>query len=179
MCSTRFCTLAPAVAVGGFQPAGACATAGRQSTGARRRSGRLASSERVEFEVPGRPAMLAGIRARVAEFARSMPFTEDQIEDIRLAVGEAGANAIRHGAAAQPCKIRVRMEKRGGSLRVSITDRGCGFDPASVRPAAAGSLEESGRGIAIMRALVDEVGFRRMHPGTRVDLVKHVKQAQS
>ena len=123
--------------------------------------------------------MLALIRYRVVEFARSMPFTEDELEDIKLAVGEASANAVRHGAAAPPCKVGVRMERRARCLKISITDRGCGFDPASVRPLAPDSLDETGRGIAIMRALVDKVRFRFNHPGTRVELTKRVRVAYS
>ena len=126
----------------------------------------------IEFEVPGRGEMLAEIRARVVKFARSMPFNHEQIEDIRLAVGEASANAIRHGRAPGSCKIHVKMERRPGCLKVRISDQGCGFDPGSVTVPPPGSLRAGGRGIMLMRALVDKVDFRFASPGTCVELTK-------
>ena len=129
----------------------------------------------VEFHVPGRAEMLALIRSRVVEFARSMPFSEEEIDDIKLAVGEASANAIRHGAAAASCKVAVKMERRPRCLKVSIADQGCGFDPSSVPTPAPGALVENGRGIMLMRALVDEVKFHFARPGTRVVLTKRLK----
>ncbi|MGC8861432.1 MAG: ATP-binding protein [Armatimonadota bacterium] len=179
MCWTKFFTLDAAHARNASEPPVSRALASDRRSGRAPRRSSLVQPKRVEFEVPGRPTMLALIRSRVVEFARLMPFSDEEIEDIRLAVGEAGANAIRHGAAARPCKVRVRMERRPRSLKISITDRGCGFDPASVKPPALGSLEEGGRGIAIMRSVMDDVAFRSMHPGTRVELVKRVKRTRS
>jgi anti-sigma regulatory factor (Ser/Thr protein kinase) len=122
--------------------------------------------------------MLAEIRSRVVEFARSMPFSRDQIEDIRLAVGEAGANAIRHGRAPGSCNIHVKMERYPGCLKVQISDSGCGFDPRSVTVPPPASLRAGGRGIMLMRALVDEVEFHFTSPGTRVDLTKRFQTGQ-
>jgi signal transduction histidine kinase len=49
------------------------------------------------------------------------------------AVRELVSNAVRHGEAA---KIRIAGEVRSGTLRVSVRDDGCGFDPAN-RPGQA------------------------------------------
>ena len=182
MCSTGFAALAaadarasplraPELAGLATGPSHACPVTRTARGGAKQHP--------VEFEVPGRAEMLALIRSRVVEFARSMPFTDDEIEDIRLAVGEASANAIRHGRAAAPCKVGVRMERRPRSLKINITDQGCGFDPGSITPPAANSLDETGRGIMLMRALVDRVRFRFTHPGTRVELTKRVRVGYS
>lgn len=129
----------------------------------------------VEFEVPSRPEMLSHIRARVEEIACAMPFGREEIEDIKLAVGEAGANALKHGVNPDwPC-VGVRIERAAGSLMVSISDKGRGFDPESVRSPEFGSLLENGRGIAFMKALMDEVRFYSLHPGTRVELTKYLR----
>ncbi len=127
---------------------------------------------REEFEVPGRPEMLALIRHRVAEFAASLPFSEEDVQDLTVAVGEAAANAVRHGIPSIDCNVCVRMERLPSCLRVSISDHGCGFDPRDIPLPKRGSLNESGRGIMIMRALVDKVRFRFNHPGIRVELTK-------
>lgn len=127
----------------------------------------------IEFEVPSRPEMIAYIRSRVVEYARTLPFTDEQIEDIRIAVGEAGSNAVRHGSTGD-CRIGVRIEKHTDGLVVVISDKGCGFDPNTVHVPEPGELVENGRGIVFMRALMDEVKFHFTHPGTSVELVKHL-----
>jgi len=129
-------------------------------------------ADRIEFEVPSRAEMIAYIRARAADFASSLSFSPEQIEDIRLAVGEASANALRHGANPDWCKVGVKMEKDAHRVKISIIDRGCGFDPSTVCVPAVGSLREGGRGIMFMKALMDEVRFHFSNPGTCVELTK-------
>lgn len=133
-----------------------------------------ASAPVVEFDVPSRAEMLSHIRARVEEAACAMSFTREEIEDIKLAVGEASANALKHGVNPQWPRVTVRIERASGALKISITDRGRGFDPDKVCPPEFGSLCENGRGIAFMRALMDEVSFHSLHPGTRVELTKRL-----
>lgn len=129
----------------------------------------------VEFDVPGRPEMISHIRSRAAEVALTMPFGTEQVDDIKIAVGEAGSNALRHGSNPDWCKITVRIERHADCLRVFIADRGCGFDPDAVQAAFPDPVSDSGRGIALMRALMDEVTFHFDSPGTRVELVKRLQ----
>ena len=133
----------------------------------------------VEFEVPGRAEMISYIRSRVADFACSMPFGPDEIEDIKVAVGEASANALQHGANPKWRRVGVKMERRKDGVRVSISDKGRGFSPKKVCAPKAGSLIEGGRGIMFMRALMDEVKFHFSRPGTRVQLTKKLRRAPS
>ena len=126
----------------------------------------------VEFEVPGRAEMISYIRARVADFALSMPFTRDDIEDIKLAVGEASTNAIRYGTTAECCNVGVRLEKRRDAMKICITDKGCGFNPDALCIPPIDDFSEGGRGILFMRVLMDEVKFHIGNPGTSVEMTK-------
>lgn len=130
----------------------------------------------IDFEVPGRAEMLAYIRSRVAKFAGSMMFSGEEIQDIMLAVGEAGSNAVRHGCASENCSIGVHLERHPEYMRVRISDKGPGFDLSSVPTPAFGSLSEGGRGIMFMRILMDRVNFSFNNPGTSVDMVKCVRK---
>jgi serine/threonine-protein kinase RsbW len=132
----------------------------------------------VEFEAPSRPSAVAGIRERVRRFARRMPFTLDELDDIRVAVGEACTNAVKHGHNPLHPRINIRLERHPDALRVFVTDHGPGFDPATVCPPRAQELCEFGRGIVCMRGLMDEVVFHRLDPGMRVELVKHANTTQ-
>lgn len=133
-----------------------------------------AGGDVLEFEVPDRAEMIAHIRARVAEFAASMPFCRDEIDDIKLAVGEASANALRHGANPDWRRVGVRVARLHDGISVRVRDRGRGFDPDHVCPPGDGELCEGGRGIMFMRALMDEVKFHFGSPGTEVELIKRL-----
>lgn len=135
--------------------------------------------EIIEFEVPSRAEMISHIRARVADFASQMPLDADEIDDIKLAVGEASSNALRHGANPDWPKVGVRMERRKDCLKVFISDKGAGFDPDSVCLPSIGDLCEGGRGIMFMRSLMDDVKFNPTSPGTCVELTKYFKPVHS
>lgn len=115
---------------------------------------------------------IAEVRSRVAKFARTMPFEEEAIHEIKLAVSEAATNALRHGSTDSACRMNIRMRRLTDGLSVTVSDRGGGFDPSSVCSQAPDSLCESGRGIWFMRAVMDDVIFRDNNPGTSVELVK-------
>ncbi len=132
--------------------------------------------ESVEFEIPSQPEMIHEVRSRAADFARRMPFTSEQIDDIKLAVSEAATNALRHGATPDGCRIAVRLERRPDALAITVRDKGCGFDPDAVCLPGPEWLGENGRGIWFMRAVMDEVTFRSNYPGTVVELVKRFNQ---
>lgn len=125
-----------------------------------------------EFDVPSEPEMVAVVRKRASDFAKMLPFSKEDIEDIKLAVGEASTNAIRHGANPKWCMVGVKMEKCKNAMKIQISDKGCGFNPDVACKIAADDFSEGGRGILFMKALMDEVRFHSKKKGTTVELVK-------
>jgi serine/threonine-protein kinase RsbW len=82
-----------------------------------------------------------------------------------LALREALNNAVIHGNGMDPNKlveIRCRCE-RGKGLWLIVRDQGRGFDPSAVpNPLTQQGLgQEHGRGIHLMKAMMDEVSFKR------------------
>jgi serine/threonine-protein kinase RsbW len=83
--------------------------------------------------------------------------------DIEMAMREALVNAVVHGNGENPCKL-VIVECRcytDGEVLITIRDEGRGFD-ASAAPdptTAENRLFEHGRGIYLMKTLMDEVSF--------------------
>jgi serine/threonine-protein kinase RsbW len=57
-----------------------------------------------------------------------------------------------------------------------IADQGQGFNPDKVPDPLASEnlLRGTGRGIFLIRSLMDEVHFRQLHPGTELTLIKHL-----
>ena len=81
---------------------------------------------------------------------------------IEVAVREALANAIEHGNSGDARRpVRVAAQVDGGVLEVTVVDDGAGFDPSAVPDPRAHEhrLAPRGRGLLLMRSLVDEVAF--------------------
>jgi serine/threonine-protein kinase RsbW len=115
------------------------------------------------------------------EFAERSGFDEDTVPNIAMAVREAAVNAVIHGNSYDPTKqITATFESNSESLIVRITDQGPGLDPDSVPDPLAPEniLRGSGRGIFLIKAFMDEVHFRQLHPGTELTLIKHRVPAQ-
>jgi anti-sigma regulatory factor (Ser/Thr protein kinase) len=108
-------------------------------------------------------------RSAIASFARICGFTREEVEDIRLAAGEALNNAVEHGHAARYSGFSVHCTFKDDEVTIEICDNGGGFatdSPISETPGARGR----GFGIFLMRKLMDVVRFER--DGTCVRLVR-------
>lgn len=82
--------------------------------------------------------------------------------NFRVGLTEALSNAMLYGNGSDPHKrVRVEVDIRVEELVVSVTDQGMGFDPSAVPdPTLPDNIEKSGgRGIFLMKALMDEVRF--------------------
>lgn len=82
--------------------------------------------------------------------------------NLRTALAEALANAIAYGNRLDPRRhVSVRVEAGREAVRIYVTDDGDGFDPAAVpNPTLPAYLErEDGRGLFVLRSLVDRVDF--------------------
>jgi serine/threonine-protein kinase RsbW len=108
-------------------------------------------------------------------------FDEDTVPQIAMAVREAAVNAVLHGNAYDASKhITASFETTTDSLVIRVTDQGPGLDPEKLPDPLAPEniLRGSGRGIFLIRAFMDEVHFRQLHPGTELTLIKHRTPAQ-
>ncbi len=133
-----------------------------------------------EFSVPCDLEFVADIRNRVAQVADSMPFTAEDVADVKLAVGEAASNAFRYGCpGGRADSIRIRCIGDSSGLTVEVTDSGPGFDPSLFPEPGVGCLDLGGRGIFFMKLAMDEVEFVRLDQGMLVRLVKFVKTPPS
>jgi serine/threonine-protein kinase RsbW len=116
------------------------------------------------------------VEAKAEGLAREAGFDEDTSSQIAMVVREAVINAILHGNKKDPAKkVRVSYELSDEMLRMTIADEGAGLDPDTVPDPLAPEniLRSSGRGIFLMRAIMDEVHFHQLDPGTEIELIKH------
>jgi serine/threonine-protein kinase RsbW len=109
-------------------------------------------------------------------YARQAGFDEDTACQIAMVTREAAVNAVLHGNKKDPNKrVTAGFEVTEDDLRIQISDEGPGLDPETLPDPLAPEniLKPSGRGIFLMRAIMDEVEFRRLAPGTEITMVKH------
>ena len=117
------------------------------------------------------------VEAAADQLANEAGLDEDQRFHITMAVREATINAVLHGNEYNPRSyIDVSLENTGADLVFKIADQGSGFNPDSLPDPLAPEnlLRGTGRGIFLIRSLMDEVHFRQLHPGTELTLVKHL-----
>ena len=125
-------------------------------------------------------ASVDAAEAMVVESAAALGFDEDSRMDLGLAIREAMVNAVVHGNAYSPDKqVRLILAVSAGSIRVTIMDQGEGFDLNQVPDPTRGEnlLRESGRGLLLMQAFVDELSVKRTAAGgAEVVLVKYASE---
>jgi serine/threonine-protein kinase RsbW len=96
------------------------------------------------------------------------------ISDIQLALTEACSNVLNHAVDAEEYEVSAGID--GDICVIEVVDRGAGFDSAELGHSDAEDSAEGGRGIQIMRALVDRVEFESSRPeGTLVRLQKQLE----
>ena len=114
----------------------------------------------------------------VLETGRRIGLDEDELHQVGMAVRESMVNAVVHGNRYNAHKkVHLRVSNGPDRLAVTIIDEGEGFDPENLPDPLAEEnlLRQSGRGLLLIRAFVDEFDIRRASPtGTEVRLVKHL-----
>lgn len=110
----------------------------------------------------------------IMEIVRNMQCISGKEDAIELALAEALANAVVHGAKADPSKViecDVACDEERGMLIV-VRDPGNGFDPKNIPNPIKGEniFSNHGRGIYLINELMDEVKFARN--GTEIHMIK-------
>lgn len=117
--------------------------------------------------------------AATMEFASGQGMDEDGLNQLGMAVRECLVNAVVHGNRYNENKrVHFSLAADQGQVVVMIGDEGDGFDPSALPdPLAEENLmRQSGRGILLMRAFVDELDITRRQPhGTQVRLAKKIE----
>ena len=113
--------------------------------------------------------------------AKEAGFDDEEQHQIGMAVRECTVNAVVHGNRySSKKKVHLDIERSKESLTVLIGDEGEGFDMTSLPDPLAPEnlLRQSGRGILLVRAFMDEFDLHpRAGGGTEVRLVKNLNKS--
>ena len=136
------------------------------------------NATRVSYTLDSTLASVNKAEQAVTEVAAKSGFDEDECGRIAMAVREATVNAVLHGNRYDPTKrVTVSFETIPDSLTITVRDEGPGLDTLLIPDPLAPEnlLKQSGRGIFLIRAFMDEVRFRDMSPGTEITMIKFVR----
>ena len=138
----------------------------------------MTAPQRVSYRMESTLESVNKAEEMADQIAASAGLDEDIRGGLSMAVREGMINAILHGNAYDAGKrVNLTFEQKGQELIVTIADEGKGFIPEEVPDPLAPEnlLKQSGRGIFLMRAFMDEVRFRKLNPGTEITLIKRLQ----
>ena len=128
------------------------------------------------IEIPSEIKYIKKISSRILDSLLPYGVDEEKLSDIRLCAEEAVRNAIVHGSRMNK-KLRVRVNYRIDKNRIiiEVEDEGIGFDPDSIPdPTLKNNItKESGRGVCLIKKLMDKVDFNEK--GSKIRMEKSLK----
>jgi serine/threonine-protein kinase RsbW len=118
----------------------------------------------LTFRIDSRLEHVALVGVAVRAICAAIPLDDDEAASVELCVVEAVNNAIEHAYAEAGQPVEVDLVLSNDALDITVRDRGRHMDwPRACADAdayAADALCEGGRGLFIMRSLMDRVSYR-------------------
>jgi serine/threonine-protein kinase RsbW len=119
----------------------------------------------VKLTIPARAEYITLCRLALTGIARVRSLSDETLADLKLALTEAASNSVRHAYAENHAGVvEISYELLPDRLVIEVADEGGGFEPAEAEGAPE-ELSEGGLGIAIIRAIADEVEIGRQPDG--------------
>jgi anti-sigma regulatory factor (Ser/Thr protein kinase) len=126
----------------------------------------------MQLVIAASPSRLAGLRRAVRAHLRGLQ--EEVADEVVLALNEVATNAVLYGSSAgQPVEVAIHVDD--GWVEASVLDHGP--DPPPGLPDDPDRPDAGGRGLWLLRRLVDEVRLERVQLGTRVTLRRAIRPA--
>ncbi len=117
--------------------------------------------------------------AAAEEVARAAGFDVDEQHHIAMAVREITVNAITHGNQLDAAKkVHLDFSISPAGLIIEVRDEGRGFDASKLPDPLAPDnlLRQSGRGIFLARAFMDELDLKNLRHGLEVRMAKRKRR---
>ena len=128
----------------------------------------------MQLSIPASPSRLAELRRTARGYLHGVP--DEVADDVVLALNEAATNAVLYGSSGgQPVEVVVHVDDDW--VEASVLDHGPGSPPGLPADADTDELRAGGRGLWLLRRLVDEVRVEQVKLGTRVTLRRAIGPA--
>lgn len=133
-----------------------------------------------QLVIPSLLEKLSEVEELTEKAAEQHDILEDDKDNLAIAITELTNNAIIHGNKFDhKKKVTISFYFDDTEVCVYIKDQGPGFDPLAIgNPLDPENLlKESGRGIFILKSIMDDVQFQVSEFGTEVKIIKKIKHS--
>ncbi|MEC1180262.1 anti-sigma B factor RsbW [Metasolibacillus meyeri] len=140
----------------------------------------------IEIRVPAKPQYVSVIRLTISGLALRIGFTYDEIEDLKIATGEAVTNVVHHAYHDnEEGEIVIGCALFNDKIEIMVADYGNSFNFEEIKSKIGpynenekvSMLREGGLGLYLMEALMDEVKVKN-EGGVTVFMTKYVTREQ-
>ncbi|MCT6925496.1 MULTISPECIES: anti-sigma B factor RsbW [Bacillales] len=140
----------------------------------------------IEIRVPAKPQYVSVIRLTVSGLALRLGFSYEEIEDLKIATGEAVTNVVHHAYHdAEEGEIVIGCALFNDKIEIMVADYGNSFNFEEIKSKIGpynenekvSMLREGGLGLYLMEALMDEVKVNN-EGGVTVFMTKYVTREQ-
>ncbi|RKU06706.1 ATP-binding protein [Candidatus Poribacteria bacterium] len=138
----------------------------------------MSDEHKILLTIPMYPDMELAAAKTGSALAELKDFTEEAVEEIQLAIIETCINASEHSQSDDK-EVHIQFLVTDDQLQVKISDRGVGITTDTLdgtrllgTPGLHTDLRKRGRGLQIIRALMDEVVIESSPNGTTVSFTK-------
>ena len=139
----------------------------------------------VEMRVPAKPQYVSVMRLTISGLASRMGFSYDDIEDLKIATGEAITNVVHHAYKDGDGDIMIGCALFEDKLEIMVSDYGNSFNFEEIKAKIGpykedenvSNLREGGLGLYLIDTLMDEVKLNN-EGGVTVFMTKYVTREQ-
>ena len=130
-------------------------------------------TKKMKIEIENDSHLLKEVSKELINTLKDKNVSEEVIFDVHVGFEEALRNAMIHGNRSHPKKkVKIETEITDEWVMIIVEDEGNGFDLESLPDPTVGEnlLKESGRGVYLIKHLMDEVRYEKN--GSRVIMKK-------
>lgn len=128
----------------------------------------------LQLTLPRDSRYVVVLRRVSRSLLQGLDVPEESISDVTIALSEACGNVIRHAAGSDEYGVRLSVDAH--QCCIEVRDLGPGFDDDALAEGSGtpdeAAIAEHGRGLPVLRALMDDLEFMRDDDSTTVRLVK-------
>jgi serine/threonine-protein kinase RsbW len=130
----------------------------------------------IRLTIPAKAEYITLGRLALTGISRLRPLDAEDLGDLKLALTEACTNSVKHAYDDGDGTVGITYELYDDRLVVEVSDEGEGFAPGSDGRVDGEALGESGLGLAIIKAVADDLEIAdREGGGASLRFAKHLR----
>ncbi len=130
----------------------------------------------IEIKLPSDPQFLRIIRSGIAHIGELCSLSDEECNQVTIAVDEAAANIIKHtynGDKSQVIIVTFRIQD--DRLEVVLRDFGAKVDPKKIKPRNLDDVRPGGLGVHLIKSAMDEVFYdNSLEVGNQLTMAKYL-----